>query len=95
MIHLINGYYLVADKYGYTVGKPKEKKDSKGTMWLSPKYYPTIEQAVASTAERVIRESVANEEVATLNEAVAKMQDIKDELTNVLNEFKKYDIEVR
>lgn len=83
MIHLINDYYLSADKYGYTVGVPKKNKD--GQMWMSsPRYYNALDKSVSSTAEQVLRDKIISGDITSLNGAVAELQNIKNELGRIV-----------
>mgnify|MGYP004523826589 CR=1 FL=1 len=84
MIHLINDYYLDADNNCYIVGIPKKNKDEK-TCISKPKYYSTLDRAISSTAERVLRDKIYSGEIDTLNSALAELQNIKNELSRVIS----------
>lgn len=84
MIHLINDYYLDADSNRYTVGIPKKNKDGK-TCISKPKYYSTLDRAISSTAERVLRDKISSGDIDTLNGALAELQNIKNELSRTIN----------
>ena len=84
MIHLINDYYLDADNNCYTVGIPKKNKDEK-TFISKPKYYSTLDRAISSTAERVLRDKISYGDIDTLNSALAELQNIKNELSRIIN----------
>ena len=84
MIHLINDYYLDADNNCYIVGIPKKNKDEK-TCISKPKYYSTLDRAISSTAERVLRDKIYSGEIDTLNRALSELQNIKSELGRIIN----------
>lgn len=84
MIYLINDYYLDADSNCYTVGIPKKNKDGK-TCISKPKYYSTLDRAISSTAERVLRDKIYSGDIDTLNGALAELQNIKNELSRTIN----------
>lgn len=84
MIHLINDYYLDADNNCYIVGIPKKNKDEK-TCISKPKYYSTLDRAISSTAERVLRDKIYSGEIDTLNSALSELQNIKNELSRVIS----------
>lgn len=84
MIHLINDYYLDADSNCYTVGIPKKNKDGK-TCISKPKYYSTLDRAISSTAERILRDKIYSGDIDTLNGALAELQNIKNELSRTIN----------
>lgn len=84
MIHLINDYYLDADSNCYTVGIPKKNKDGKICI-SKPKYYSTLDRAISSTAERVLRDKISSGDIDTLNSALAELQNIKNELSRTID----------
>ena len=84
MIHLINDYYLDADSNCYIVGIPKKNKDEK-TCISKPKYYSTLDRAISSTAERVLRDKIYSGKIDTLNSALSELQNIKSELGRIIN----------
>lgn len=84
MIHLINDYYLDADSNCYIVGVPKKNKDEK-TFISKPKYYSTLDRAISSTAERVLRDKIYSGEIDTLNSALSELQNIKKELSRIIS----------
>ena len=84
MIHLINDYYLNADNNCYTVGISKKNKDGK-TYISNPKYYNTLDRAISSTAELVLRDKISSGYVDTLSSALAELQNIKSELGRTID----------
>lgn len=84
MIHLINDYYLDADNNCYTVGIPKKNKDEKICI-SKPKYYSTLDRAISSTAEQVLRDKIYSGDIDTLNSALTELQNIKNELSRTIN----------
>ena len=84
MIHLINDYYLDADNNCYTVGIPKKNEYGK-TFISKPKYYITLDRAISSTAELVLRDKISSGEIDTLNSALSELQNIKSELGRIIN----------
>lgn len=84
MIHLINDYYLDADNNCYTVGIPNKNKYKK-TFISKPKYYSTLDRAISSTAERVLRDKIYSGEIDTLNSALSELQNIKSELGRIID----------
>lgn len=79
MIHLIGNYYMTADEASYTVGTARQR-DGKRLVIDAPKYYSTVESAVASTAERALRDGIAAGNITTLHDAVEELRRMKDEI---------------
>ena len=73
-----------ADNNCYIVGIPKKNKDEK-TCISKPKYYSTLDRAISSTAERVLRDKIYSGEIDTLNSALSELQNIKSELGRIIN----------
>lgn len=79
MIHLIGDYYMKADNLSFIVGKPR-KGMGRGCELADKRYYPTVAQAVSSTAEYALRDGIAAGSITTLKEAVEELHRMKDEI---------------
>lgn len=86
MIHLIGDYYLSADKYQYILAKPVRRGAGRISM-NGARYCVTLQEAVATAANLALREGVASGEIASLQDAVTKMQRISDELKAAVSEM--------
>ena len=86
MIHLINDYYMTADKNSYTVGIPGGMSDRRretgrnAVVMRQARYYTTLAQAVSCTAECALRDRIAAGQVSTLTAAVDELRRIKAEI---------------
>ena len=79
MIHLINDYYMIANKNSYTMGEVEESR-TKRTFKPGARYYTTLAQAVSCTAECALRDHIAAGQVSTLTAAVDELRRIKTEI---------------
>ena len=85
MIHLIGDYYMKADNLSYIVGKPR-KGLRRGAELTEKRYYPTAAQAISTTAECALRDSIAAGSITTLHDAVAELRRLKDEIRAAVGE---------
>lgn len=68
MVHLIEDYYLTADKYQYIVGRMKQRKrgERMTSELMEQRYYPTLAAAVSYVADEVLRKQIADDQLETL-----------------------------
>ena len=87
MVHLIQNYYLTADKRQYIVGKLKERRrdDHMTTELMEPSYHPTLAAAIIHVADEVLRHDIASDELDTLEAVADRYQLISNALTDQLD----------
>ena len=87
MVHLIEDYYLTADKYQYIVGRMKERRrgDRKTHELMETTYHPTLAAAVSYVADEVLRQQIAADELTTIEAVADRYQSICNELINQLD----------
>ena len=68
MVHLIEDYYLTADKYQYIVGKLKERRRGERMTreLMEQTYHPTLAAAVSHVADELLRKQIADDQLETL-----------------------------
>lgn len=80
MIHIIDDWYMTADRFCYTVGrldKKKRKKDGEAeeeTYLKNATYHGTIANALRSVCQDEIRDKVAKGKITDLAQAFAEIE---------------------
>ncbi|MGI6255705.1 MAG: hypothetical protein ACOYJZ_08745 [Acutalibacter sp.] len=93
MIRLTDKLAVVADTECYIVGVPVEPekesggKRSKAPKVRSPRYYPTLAQAVRGAVSTTLRQKVALEEITTLSEFIRQEKQLQEEFTKRLEDL--------
>ena len=72
MVHLIEDYYLTADKYQYIVGKLKERRRGERMTreLMETTYHPTLAAAVSHVADELLRKQIEDGRLETLKRIV-------------------------
>lgn len=72
MVHLIEDYYLTADKYQYIVGRMKERRrgERKTRELMETTYHPTLAAAVSHVADELLRKQIEDGRLETLKRIV-------------------------
>lgn len=72
MIHIIDDWYMTADRYCYTVGRLSKRKKSRSEetedFLNNATYHATIAHALQSVLQDTVRDKIAKDKVATLAE---------------------------
>lgn len=63
----------------------QRKIKTKKTFISKQKYYSTLDRAISSTAELVLRDKISSGEIDTLNSALSELQNINSELVRIIN----------
>ncbi len=93
MIQLTDKLAVTADNECYIVGKPIEtvtvngEKRSKTVRMRSPRFYPTLAQAVRGAVSVTLRQKVASDEITTLSEFVRQEKQLHEEFTKRLEDL--------
>ena len=68
MVHLIEDYYLTADKYQYIVGRMKQRKrgERMTSELMEQTYHPTLAAAVSQVADELLRKQIEDDQLETL-----------------------------
>ncbi len=86
MIRLTDKLVVTADSECYIVGKPRHRV-GKGVEMQSPRYYPTLAQAVRGAVSTTLRQKVASEEITTLSEFIRQEKQLQEEFTKRLEDL--------
>lgn len=72
MVHLIEDYYLTADKYQYIVGRMKERRRGERMTreLMETTYHPTLAAAVSHVADELLRKQIEDGRLETLKRIV-------------------------
>lgn len=84
MIKLFRDYCLSVNGSSYICGKATSSRAER-LLRGSERYYTSLSNAVASTAEIALRDAIAAGEVQTLLEAVEELRHIRDEILTAVN----------
>lgn len=79
MIELFEGFYMTADDAQFIVGKARKRPTRRFSV-SHPRYYASLEMAVADTAERATREKVASGEITTLRGFLDEYRHLKAQI---------------
>ena len=90
MITLTDKLAVTADSECYMVGRPVETvqesggKRCKAPKLRSPRYYPTLAQAVRGAVSTTLRQKVAASEITTLGEFLRQGKALQEHFTKPL-----------
>ena len=95
MIQLSDGYYMDVSNYNYTVGIPKKQtivnnktgESKETTIMTEPKYYPTLDRALAGWWE-IMRKKELSQFDGTLEEAIEVVKSIDKKIDDIVSNFK-------
>lgn len=87
MVHLIEDYYLTADKYQYIVGRMKERRRGERMTreLMETTYHPTLAAAVSHVADELLRKQIEDGRLETLKRIVDEYRLIAAALINQLD----------
>ena len=81
IIPIDNEYRLITDEYQWIVQKRRAKVKDEKNRWKPIGYYASVQQAIQSLGERLVRES----KVDTLGEALAEIEKVSLRLSTALD----------
>ena len=95
MIQLSDGYYMDVSGYNYTVGIPKKQtivnnktgEPKETTIMTEPKYYPTLDRALAGWWETMRKKELSQFD-GTLEEAIEVVKSIDKKIDDIVSNFK-------
>lgn len=87
MVHLIEDYYLTADKYQYIVGRMKERRRGERMTreLMEQTYHPTLAAAVSHVADELLRKQIEDDQLETLQAIADEYRLISDRLLDQLD----------
>jgi hypothetical protein len=77
MIHIVDDWYMDADRFCYTVGRLATRKDKKGEeqeYLKNPTYHGTVAHALRSILEDGVRDKIEKKSLTNLAEVFAEME---------------------
>lgn len=95
MIKVTDKYYISVDSSQFTVYERRVAKSGNNAgqdTFLNATYYGTLAQAVNNVFKRVTADKLSTDEIMPLFEAVNKINEVKAELQEVLDEITRLNI---
>lgn len=92
MIKINEKYYITADANQYvlqekTVVQDKGSKNHGKEAYITRGYYPTIEGCLNGIIKKESREYILKQYIVSIEEAINKMENIRQEITNSTKNF--------
>ena len=91
MIKIIEDTYLDADTNNYEIFEWNGRKDKNGSIKKqNVRYYATIESAIAGLINRLTRKAIGKQEVADLQELLAKIKKLNQTVKDAVSLYKDF-----